>query len=72
MKTVKLTIIALVIAFGFLFTGIQETNATQLVNVNFASKIVKKHGHKYIWVQGHWKRNAFGKLVWVPGHWKKV
>lgn len=60
--------------FGVLLIGgiTTETQAWPKVPMHAGVVKINKPGPQYVWVNGHYKRNAFGKLVWVPGHWKKV
>ena len=66
-------IIAVMFVIGLLYLNYNEANAWPRYLVYAAPKVhvVKPHGPNYIWVEGHWKVNKYGKTVWVPGHWKK-
>jgi hypothetical protein len=76
MKTIKnLLIIPL---FAILLLGISYSEASAGPRIGFYIgtpyhlKVVSKPGPRYVWVEGHYKVNKWGKIVWVPGHWKKV
>ena len=60
---------------AFLLIGSYDANAQIIVKIKpRAPKVVvvhKKHRPNYIWVEGHWKVNRYGKYVWVEGHWVK-
>ena len=71
MKTIRNIFIAAL--FGLLLIGgiTTETQAGPRFGFYVGTIKVNKPGPNYVWVEGHYKRNAFGKLVWVPGHWKR-
>jgi len=73
MKYTKSIIIGLIIVLGLLCLNINEANAWPR-NRFYTGPVVtvSKPGHNYIWIEGHWKINKFGKTVWVPGRWKRI
>lgn len=72
MNFAKSIIIALIAVMGFITLNSSETNAAPRLGIYIGAANIHKPGPNYIWVEGHYKHNKFGKLVWVPGHWKKV
>lgn len=69
MKPVKSILIALILLIGFFAVNTAEANAGPKLRY-YTTSVKMKHG--YIWVEGHYKINKYGKRVWIPGHWKKV
>ena len=74
MKALKTSIIALF--FLIILVAGSTADAGPRVRVYIgAPKIgaaLVKPGPNYVWVEGHYKLNVFGKWVWVPGHWKRT
>ncbi len=70
--------IAAIILLSFILTFANSSTvfAGPRIKVTFGKPnthiVYSKPGPNYVWVEGHYKLNKFGKLVWVPGHWKKV
>jgi len=72
-KSGKIIIIVIMFVIGFLCLNINESISWPRYRVYTTPKVyVVKPGPNYVWVDGHWKVNKYGKTVWVPGHWKKV
>lgn len=76
MKSIKRTLLTLTLIIIFLFANSSNVFAWPRVTFAFGKPnshiVYAKPGPNYVWVEGHYKLNKFGKLVWVPGHWKKV
>jgi len=69
----KITITAFLI---FIILGFTSQEAKSWPRVRFyagiPNTVVVKPGPKYVWVEGHYKVNKWGKFVWIPGQWKRI
>ncbi|MCI0449516.1 MAG: hypothetical protein L0Y79_06995 [Chlorobi bacterium] len=72
MKSIKSVLLAFIMIMGLIGINTSETNAGPRVRIYVGTPKIHKPGPNYVWVEGHYKINKYGKLVWVPGHWKRV
>ena len=75
MKTLKMSVVTLIITLMFAAGISTDVNAWPKVRVYVGTPriglTVVKPGPNYVWVEGHYKLNIYGKWLWVPGHWEK-